>query len=265
VSKDYSVPILDGAGDNDYVRYMRTDELLSLQRRPEEVIHRDETLFQVVHQSTELWLKLTCHELAEAEEQMVAGALDTAARLLSRASLAVRLATDQLEMMRHLAPWDFQIIRTVLGHGSGFESPGWKDARKAGQDLDVAFGKLVAARGIDLVELYRSGHDTAEYRLAEALIDWDERISLWRVQHYKMITRIIGHSVVGTKGAPVDFLAKLISHKFFPRLWEVRTELTLNGPLGDAEVAPEYADEEIPPTGCPMGGHGAGAPETGKP
>ena len=26
-SKDYSVPVLDGAGDNDYARYMRTDAL----------------------------------------------------------------------------------------------------------------------------------------------------------------------------------------------------------------------------------------------
>ena len=40
-AKDYSVPVLDGAGDNDYARYMCTDALLSLQRRPDEVIHRD--------------------------------------------------------------------------------------------------------------------------------------------------------------------------------------------------------------------------------
>ena len=60
MAKDYSVPVLDGAGDNDYARYMRTDALLSLQRRPDEVIHRDELLFQTVHQSTELWLKLAC-------------------------------------------------------------------------------------------------------------------------------------------------------------------------------------------------------------
>lgn len=264
MSKDYSVPVLDGEGDNDYTRYMRTDTLLSLQRRPQDVIHRDELLFQVVHQSTELWLKLACHEVEEAARQIDAGQLDTAARLLGRASLCARLTADQLEMMRHLAPWDFQIIRTVLGHGSGFESPGWKAARQVSQELDKSFRRLVEARGTDLVEVYRSGHDTAEYRLAEAMIDWDERISLWRTQHYKMATRVIGHSVVGTKGAPVEFLAKLIGHKFFPQLWELRTELTLTGPLGDAEASPEFAEEgaagapAAPPV-CPMSGAGAGA------
>ena len=41
-AKNYSVPVLDGAGDNDYARYMRTNALLSLQRQPDEVIHRDD-------------------------------------------------------------------------------------------------------------------------------------------------------------------------------------------------------------------------------
>lgn len=259
MSKDYSVPVLDGEGDNDYTRYMRTDTLLSLQRRPEDMIHRDEMLFQVVHQSTELWLKLACYEVAEAGRQIDAGQPDTAARLLGRASLGVRMTADQLEMMRHLAPSDFQIIRTVLGHGSGFESPGWKAARTVSQDIDKSFRRLIEARGSDLVEVYRSGHDTAEYRLAEAMIDWDERISLWRTQHYKMVTRVIGHSVVGTKGAPSDFLATLISHKFFPQLWELRTELTLSGPMGDDEPAPEYAAEPAPPV-CPMAAGGSAPP-----
>ena len=31
ISKDYSVPVLGGPGDNDYARYMRTDALLALQ------------------------------------------------------------------------------------------------------------------------------------------------------------------------------------------------------------------------------------------
>jgi tryptophan 2,3-dioxygenase len=46
-------------------------------------------------------------------------------------------------------------------------------------------------------------------------------------------TRIIGHQVVGTKGTEVDTLARLIAHKFFRELWQVRTELTLTGPMGD--------------------------------
>jgi tryptophan 2,3-dioxygenase len=230
-TKDYSVPVLGGAGANDYVRYMRTDDLLSLQRRPDEVIHRDELLFQTVHQSTELWLKLACSEVDEAADQVRAGAVDTAARLLGRAALGIELITSQLEMLRHLSPWTFQTIRTVLGHGSGFESPGWRSVQQTSRRLGTAFDTLVAERGVDLVEVYQGSPDTDLYRLAEAMIEWDERIAVWRVRHYKVATRIIGHQSVGTKGTPVDVLARLIGHKFFPELWRVRTVLTESGPM----------------------------------
>ncbi|HET9896223.1 MAG TPA: tryptophan 2,3-dioxygenase family protein [Streptosporangiaceae bacterium] len=233
MTRDYSQPILSGEGDDDYARYMRTGALLSLQRRPDEQVHRDELLFQVVHQSTELWLKLAAAEVTEAEGQLRANELDAAAVLLARASLAVELITDQLRMLRHLSPWDFQLIRTVLGNGSGFESPGWRGVRETSQRIGVAFEKLLTERTVDLAELYRSGRDTALFRLAEALVDWDEQVAVWRTVHYKVATRIIGHEVIGTKGTQVDTLARLIAHKFFPELWQVRTELTRTGPMGD--------------------------------
>ncbi|MFI8828464.1 tryptophan 2,3-dioxygenase family protein [Streptomyces sp. NPDC053431] len=230
--RDYSEQILDGEGADDYARYMRTDTLLSLQRRPDEVIHRDELLFQVVHQSTELWLKLAGSELQEAAERIRAEDLDGAVGLLRRATLGVELVTGQLEMMRHLSPWDFQTIRTVLGHGSGADSPGWRSVQRCGRALDRDFTALVKDRGIDLAELYRDRQGSPEHRLAEALVEWDERVSLWRVRHYKVTTRIIGTQVVGTQGTPVDVLARLIEYKFFPELWAVRTELTMTGPMG---------------------------------
>ena len=236
--RDYSQQVLSGEGDNDYARYMRTDALLALQRRPEEVLHRDELLFQIVHQSTELWLKLACSELREATAGIRDGELDRATSLLARASLAVELVTGQLEMMRYLSPWDFQTSRTVLGHGSGADSPGWLSVRRDSRALGQAFAALVEKRGIDLVETYRADRKGEIYRLAEALIEWDERVSLWRVQHYKVTTRIIGHQVTGTQGTPVEMLTKLIAHKFFPELWEVRTHLTYIGPMAEPQADP---------------------------
>lgn len=233
MTKDYSAPILEGHGDTDYARYMRTDELLSLQRKPEEVSHRDELLFQAVHQTTELWLKYACFEVEEAIRQLQSRAFDTASRLLCRGALGIELITDQLEMLRHLAPWDFQTVRRVLGHGSGFESPGWRSVQRVSHALGKAFDDLVIQDHINLAELYRGSPDQPLYRLAEAMIDWDERIALWRVRHYKIATRIIGHGVVGTKGTPVDVLSRLISYKFFPTLWRIRTELTETGPTAD--------------------------------
>lgn len=232
MAKDYSVPVLDGPGDNDYARYMRTDTLLSLQRQPDEVVHRDELLFQTVHQSTELWLKHACFEVEEAASRVRAGELDVATRLVARGALGVEIITSQLEMMRHLAPATFQIVRTALGHGSGFESPGWRAVQRVSRSLGEAFDELVATQAVDLVELYHGSPDAPLYRLAEALVEWDDRIAVWRTRHYKIATRIIGHDVVGTKGAPVESLARLIAHKFFPELWRIRTELTEQGPMG---------------------------------
>lgn len=233
---DYTCPILDGEGDTDYARYMRVDTLLDLQRRPEQMVHRDELLFQTVHQSHELWLKLACNEAAEAARLIGTGELTTAARLLGRSSLAVELVTGQLEMLNHLTPWAFQTIRTVLGHGSGFESPGWVGANQVGHDLNRALRTMIAERDIDLAEVYRGSPDDEVYRLAEALIGWDEQIAVWRVRHYKIAVRIIGHDVRGTKGTPIDTLTKLIVHKQFPDLWQVRTELTRTGPMADQQT-----------------------------
>ena len=56
-------PVLPGTAATDYERYLRTDELLSLQKAPAEVAHRDELLFQVIHQASELWLKLAAAEV----------------------------------------------------------------------------------------------------------------------------------------------------------------------------------------------------------
>jgi len=56
--EDYTEPILPGEGASDYERYLRTDELLDLQPKPDSWAHRDELLFTTVHQSSELWLKL---------------------------------------------------------------------------------------------------------------------------------------------------------------------------------------------------------------
>jgi tryptophan 2,3-dioxygenase len=233
MAKDYATAILDGDGVTDYARYMRTDTLLNLQRTPDEMVHRDELLFQTVHQSTELWLKLACAEADEAACRMTEGSLGDAEQLLARSTLALRLITEQLDMLAHLTPWAFQTIRTVLGHGSGFESPGWSGVQRVARSLEQALGDVFARTGADLVEVYRGDYAHPLYRLCEALVEWDERVALWRVRHYKVAIRIIGHDVLGTKGTPVDTLTRLIAHKHFPSLWEVRTVLTRTGPMGE--------------------------------
>jgi tryptophan 2,3-dioxygenase len=225
--EDYSEPILPGKGASDYERYLRTDELLSLQKTPEEQVHHDELLFQTVHQSSELWLKLASAETAEAVALLERDEIASALRLLRRASLALQLITGQLDMLEQMSPWEYQEVRAVLGHGSGFDSPGFRSIRGVAPALGQAFSALVRKRNLTLEEVYVHGREHEDlYQLAEALTELDERLMLWRVRHYKVVARIIGDEVVGTQGTPVELLGGLIKQTFFPELWAIRNRLT---------------------------------------
>jgi tryptophan 2,3-dioxygenase len=225
--EDYSQPLLPGEAASDYERYLRTDELLALQKTPGEQVHRDELLFQTVHQASELWLKLAWTEVQEATRLLEQGALDPAVRLVRRALLALDYVTAQLEMLEHLSPWEYQDIRKVLGHGSGFDSPGFRGVRQVTPPLGQAFSALLREQGLNVVELYRRGREHEQlYQLAELLIGWDERITFWRMRHYLVVARVIGDEVVGTQGTPVELLGSLIKQRFFPELWQARNRLT---------------------------------------
>ena len=54
---EFTKPILPGKGATDYERYLHTDELLALQKTPQELLHKDEMTFLVVHQSSELLIR----------------------------------------------------------------------------------------------------------------------------------------------------------------------------------------------------------------
>jgi tryptophan 2,3-dioxygenase len=224
---DEFAPILEGPGASDYERYLRTDELLALQKRPDEWVHRDELLFQTVHQSSELWLKHAWVEAEEAGRLVEARELAAANRLLRRACLALRYVEGFLEHLEQMSPWEYQEVRRVLGHGSGFDSPGFREIRRVSPGLLQAFHEVRRECGLSLVEVYMRGREHEElYQLAELLTEWDERVGVWRFKHFKVVARIIGEDVVGTQGTPVELLAGLIKHKMFPELWSVRTDLT---------------------------------------
>jgi tryptophan 2,3-dioxygenase len=225
---DEFAPILPGRGASDYERYLRTDELLELQKTPEERAHHDELLFQTVHQSSELWLKLAWSEVEVAIGHLRDRELDPALRLLRRSVDSLKIVHSLLDMLEHMAPWEYtRWIRPVLGHGSGFDSPGFNGVRRVSPDLGEAFHSLRREQGISVVELYQRNRAFEQlYQLAELLIEWDERVTLWRMRHYKVIARIIGDEVVGTQGTPVELLGGLIKQRLYPELWTARNELT---------------------------------------
>jgi tryptophan 2,3-dioxygenase len=220
-------PILPGPGGTDYERYLRTDELLALQKTPEQMAHRDELLFQTIHQSAELWMKLACFEVATATSLIAANTLGEAARLLRRAVAAIDEVQSSTLMLEHLAPWDYHGVRTQLGHGSGFDSPGFRQIHDLSPKLGQAFMALVERRGASLHSIYRDRHAHGDiFDLAERLMDWDERLVLWRNLHLKLVERVIGGQVIGTQGTPVEVLGRRLDVRYFQPLWDIRNALT---------------------------------------
>jgi tryptophan 2,3-dioxygenase len=220
-------PILPGKGGSDYERYLRTDDLLALQKTADEWIHRDELLFQSVHQTSEIWLKLAWNEIEEAARLVGEDDVPAALRLLRRANDCFKLVTLALDMLEHMSPWEYTEVRKVLGHGSGFDSPGFREIRRVGKLLGEQFDAILDRNGVSLVEVYTRGRELdALYNLAEQLIELDERITVWRVRHFKVVQRTIGGDVIGTQGTPVEVMGRLIHHSLYPELWDVRNELT---------------------------------------
>ncbi len=226
MSDDDTGPVLPGSGASDYERYLRTDELLSLQKPAEDRVHRDELLFQTVHQSSELWLKLALSEVQEATRLIDADELLAAGRLVRRAVLCLRQVTDALDMLDLLDPWDYHTVRTALGHGSGFDSPGFRNLARVTPALGAALDHAVERTGVAVTEIYRRrGEYEPLHQLAEFLTDYDEHLRLWRFRHYSVVARAIGEETTGIAGTPVHVLGKLIAQRQLPRLWEMRSRL----------------------------------------
>jgi tryptophan 2,3-dioxygenase len=232
---DLHEPVLPGTAKTDYERYLRTDELLSLQKEPAAMRHRDELLFQTIHQASELWLKLACFEVEEAIERLERDEIWGAVRLLRRGSDALDLVHANTRMLEHLAPWDYHSVRSALGHGSGFDSPGFRHTHEVSPKLGDAFDRLLVRRRVSLPDLFRRSEDHEDlFQTAERLLDWDHRLILWRELHLKLVERIIGGHVIGTQGTPVEVLGRRIDVRYFESLWNVRNALT-----GEAQTSPD--------------------------
>jgi tryptophan 2,3-dioxygenase len=229
-------------GSSDYEIFVRTDELLGIQVGPEDWAHPDELLFQIVHQSSELWLKLATSELVRSAEHLRIGEPAPALRLLRRAVECMKNTTAALDMLEQMSPWEYHVVRRALGQGSGFDSPGFCGIRAASPVLGELFHALRDDAGLSLLEVYTRGREHEElYQLAELLIEWDERATLWRMRHLKVVERILGGAVTGTQGTPVEVLEQLIHTSFYPELWQVRNELTA---LSDLQPVPLRANHQ---------------------
>ena len=220
-------PKFASEGGSDYEVYIRTDELLVLQPEPATWKHRDELLFTVVHQSSELWLKLAVAEIDHAVLNIDKDLIQAASRYLIRARDCIHYTTTQLPMLEKMTPWDYQHVRTALGHGSGFDSPGFRNIRESLKVLVTSVQQALGRADLTLEKLYLDVEaNESLYSLVELLVDLDEALMIWRSVHVKVIERTIGGTVSGTQGTPVEVVRNLRDRSIMEELWDVRVNLT---------------------------------------
>ncbi len=106
--------------DISYGDYLGLDRLLAAQnpRSP----HHDELLFIVIHQASELWIKLCLHELVAARDHLAADDLGPALKMIARVSRIQTQLIQSWDVLATMTPADYQAIRPHLGQSSGFQS-----------------------------------------------------------------------------------------------------------------------------------------------
>ena len=211
----------------DYEKYIRTEELLGLQKAPETLTCHDEMQFQIVHQAHELYMKLIEHELRNMATMLSADEVARAVTALKRVSMIQRLLLQSIDLLDTMAPTDYMTIRTGLGRGSGQESPGFRTMLKLPQEVVwPAFASFLEREGVTLRELYDHPHDHhAIFQLPEGLTDYDQLLQTWRSRHLMLVYRIIGTGTPSLKGKHSDLLAHGMKTRFFPALWDVRDDI----------------------------------------
>lgn len=214
-------------GQSVYERYLRTEELLLLQKPESELLHHDELQFQIVHQVFELWWKESAFELRTIRSLLSDFNLPPALHLLQRVIRTQHLLLDNLRMLETMTPWDFHGFRKTLGDGAGTDSPGFHALMTLSPLLWDDFQAVLQHERLTLIDVYTGPERYPQLlAFAEALTDYDEVFQMFRAQHFKLAQRMIGPGAVGTGGTPMEILARTLNDVFYPELWEVRNKLT---------------------------------------
>ncbi|GAK01854.1 tryptophan 2,3-dioxygenase [Geomicrobium sp. JCM 19037] len=103
-----------------YSDYLTLDQILSSQNRLSD--HPDEMLFIIIHQVSELWMKLIIHELDRAIQSIQAGELSPAFKMLARVSKIQSQIIQGWDVLSTLTPAEYMEFRDALGKASGFQS-----------------------------------------------------------------------------------------------------------------------------------------------
>jgi tryptophan 2,3-dioxygenase len=110
----------DPADDLSYGRYLRMDTLLDAQVPLTD--EHDEMMFIIIHQASELWIKLCLHELEAAISLVRGDQTRPAMKNLARIARIQEQLTQSWSVLATMTPADYMRFRDKLGQSSGFQS-----------------------------------------------------------------------------------------------------------------------------------------------
>ncbi|MDE3154826.1 MAG: tryptophan 2,3-dioxygenase [Acidobacteriota bacterium] len=115
-------PDADARAALTYGRYLRIDELLSLQQPLSAGPEHDELLFIVIHQVYELWFKELLHEMDRAVHLLSIDESHRVQHTFKRILTVLKVLVAQLDILETMTPLEFLSFRERLDQASGFQS-----------------------------------------------------------------------------------------------------------------------------------------------
>ncbi|HEY2416290.1 MAG TPA: tryptophan 2,3-dioxygenase family protein [Steroidobacteraceae bacterium] len=103
-----------------YSEYLRLDRLLDAQKLLSG--EHDEMLFIIVHQVSELWMRLLLHEIQGVIECVRRDQLGPSFKILDRIGRVQAQLLAVWEVLSTMTPADYSSFRNLLGRSSGFQS-----------------------------------------------------------------------------------------------------------------------------------------------
>ncbi len=135
-----------------YSQYLNLDKLLDAQH-PLSYQH-DEMLFIVIHQVSELWMKLCLHELNATVDCVRRDDLGPTFKMLARVSTIQQQLLQSWDVLATITPSDYSAFRNTLGRSSGFQSPQYR-----------MLEFLIGNKNADMIKVFQS--DPVHYELLE--------------------------------------------------------------------------------------------------
>ena len=167
-----------------YGDYLHLPELLAAQHC---LSHRhDELLFVIIHQSSELWMKLIIHELSAAREMIARGELQPAFKGTARVTRIMDLLVQSWGILATLTPAEYLSFRDKLGHASGFQSAQYRT-------IEFLLGNRSAA----MLEVFRhqpEEHDRLRRELARPSL-YDEAIRALSARGFAIDAAVLGRDL----------------------------------------------------------------------